>query len=498
MAAAGTVVGYFFALLVLVSALPLLFLLIRHWRRVYSANPTELFEVKLSKSAKEAMETRKFGVVQKRKSNSASKLLLHVKQSVSMMRDEITTTTDDAGQNKDPFTDLEADLLGAESAAANAVNATFSFRLALRDGHTYFGIKDLLLPKGMIHFFGKSMSLPPGLLEDFMLYACNNINPLPFLFSDKEHPTSLLSRYVVYCNSQVFSLTIYLLINKNYRIVIGFLLTPIILFCEFWLTRLIACPCLQNNNSDSVRDSATGGEKENKETCVIWGKRILRMVGGVLSLPLLLVFVCLLVVLAVGLANDTFHGRVLGRFVFDGIILPFLVKLVLVALSFCYKLHPHHVNVCGVNVFKINHWTELQFIEEDLNMHENLSAEQAKDRKDAHWKKSFGEASIFHLNCYYLRYNGLPTDSNYRIDVCHPSCYCARCCNAVSDVSNYPTRQLLPRDSHSRDTNVTVNEGGTAGDKKNTQKKSRGDDHGTASTMEVRLLEVGRGKDSEL
>jgi hypothetical protein len=413
------------------------------WRRKYSSKPNDYyFELKLAKSAKEAMETRKFGAEKKKTTNSARDVIMNVtKRSVSMLRDEETTTDE-----KSSSLDIES----ADGSSDSFDLALFSFHRALKDQHAYFGIKDVFIKGGIVRLFDKPiLSLPPGLFEDFVFYACNNINPLPFLFGDEEHPTSLLSRYVVYCNSQVFTLTIYLLVPKSSRMFVNFCLSPIVLFFEFWLNRLVACPCLQSgHNYDGGADVQQ--QKKGQETCEIWGKRMLRVVGGLLSLPLLLVMVTFLILLAYGLANNTIHGRLLGRFVFDGIILPFFIKVLMTSISFCYKLHPHHVNMCGVNVFKINHWTELQFIEEDISQHELLSVEEVKDKRRAHWIKSHGEASIFHMNCYCLRYIGLPIDPNYRIDVCHPSCYCARCCNAISelywkvpsDASQYPIRNL--------------------------------------------------------
>ena len=233
------------------------------------------------------------------------------------------------------------------------------------------------------------------------------------------------------------------------------------------------------------------------------------MIGGVLSLPLLLVMIMLLIVLSFGLANGNIHGRLLGRFVFDGILLPFFIKVFLVSFSFCYKLHPHHVNICGVNVFKINHWTELQFIEEDISHHHDLTAEEIEERRHAHWKKSYGEASIFHMNCYYLRYIGLPTDPNYRIDVCHPSCYCARCCNAISEMywsvpdhaSQYPLRKLqhkkLPSECCEEGEGSSVECTGYHHHKHCEEHSSNektsaagGDSHVCKNTMEERLIDV--------
>lgn len=433
MATAGRVVGFFFALLVLVSVLPLIFLLIRYWRRHYSSDPNAIFEAKLSRSALEAKEimetTRKL-----KKSGGMG-------QSSALSDDTPANEAQEWSEND--FGEKSTDDLTLKS-----------FKAALQDQHAYFGIKDLFFPAGHIPFlsriFGRQVCLPPGLLEDFTFYVCNNVNPLPFLFGDKENPTTLLTRYVVYCNSQVFTLVIYLIIDKDYRFMVEILMSPIVLLCEVWLTRMVSCPCLQ-------RSFAPGGG--SKETCEVWSKRLLRVVGGLLSLPLLLVMMTLLIILAIGLANETIQGGLLGRFVFDGIVLPFLIKLLLASASFLYPLHPHQVNMCGVNVFKINNWTEMQFVNEDLLAHHHLSEDLIKDKKEEHWKKSFGEASIFHMNCYCLRYIGLPADPSYRVDVCHPSCYCARCCNAISELywevpdeeSKYSRRKLqyqsAPKDS---------------------------------------------------
>lgn len=411
MANAGVVVGYIFALLTLVSALPLMLILVRIWRRQYSSKKDDLFELKLSRSAKNAMEKRRFGVLEKRRSNSTQQFLSDVQEGVSKMRGNSATALDKSV--------LVDDLV---------IDADFSLHIALRDQHAYFGIKDLFLAGGVVSMLGTSVTLPLGLVEDFLFYACNNLNPLPFAFSDDLNPSSLLSRYVVYCNSQIFALTVYLVINEDARIVVNIFLSPLVLLCEFWLSRLIACPCLQRSPGNTDKK-----EKDQVETYEVWAKRVLRVAGGVLSLPLLLLMIFLIVILAIGLANDTIKGELLGRFVLDGIILPFLMKLGVVFFSFCYPLHPHHVNVCGVNVFKVNHWTELQYHEEDMSSQGNLSAEEIKKQKVAHWQKSFGEASIFHMNCYCLRYIGLATDPHYRLDVCHPSCYFSRCCNAIGE-----------------------------------------------------------------
>jgi hypothetical protein len=227
--------------------------------------------------------------------------------------------------------------------------ATKYYRMSIRQGAVYWGIRDILVKNGMLSFFSIKLKLPPGLVEDFIFHVCNSINPLTLAFSDvKNDPNMLFTRFIIYCNAQAFALSLYLSItDPTTRLIIDFMLSPLILFFEKILILQLTCPCLIDINDDD-------DQKNQKLTM----KHVLRAMGGLLSIPLLGVLILLLIGIASELAHRNIDSLALLQFIWDGIIFAIILRIFLTSIKFWYFMKPTHVKVCNLTILRINYWTE--------------------------------------------------------------------------------------------------------------------------------------------
>lgn len=410
MAKDGSIAGYFFALLTVIGAIPLLFLCIRYYRQ---KKIKDRIENQLENHAIDYMiECRQHVIEQNLEEQKKS-----IKYQSQRLLSNISTSSLLTGFNQDHFEYL------------------------LRQQHTFWGINDFILKEGKVKFGDMQLlQLPSGLYEDFLYYVINNINPIAFLFSSEKHPQPMLSRFVSYTTAQTFILLIYLLIpSGTIRLILNYLFSPLILLVEHWLNLMLVCPCLPEipteSNPRPGDEDGTNTTTEDSKAPHLAQKaayHTIRMIGWFLAFPILFSLIVILISISILLSNETIEPNLLGMFVLDGIIIPFLIKLAIALVNYLWFLHPTHVRVCGITALRINSWTETQTQEYLMYQSSQWAEDKRNSDLESRKKANYSEVDIFHCACYCIQWRGHPLDSHYDLDVCQPSCFITRCCDGIS------------------------------------------------------------------
>jgi hypothetical protein len=227
----------------------------------------------------------------------------------------------------------------------------------------------------------------------------------------------MLGRFIVYTNSQAFSLLVYLFASKSNGIIVNILLIPLVLFCENWLRLLLVCPCLEDNNNEK------NGVKR-KRTIL---KVILRTFGGLLTLPLILVVVVFIYLSALLLEDNTLDRNLLGTFVYNGIIIPFLLKLFLATIPFWHFVSPVHICICNITILKVNLWFEGKRSDSDMKESLSLTTEEQLIKEKKLKDLIHSQFDIFYCALFGCRLSGYDNDPHYNFDICQWGCYYRRC-----------------------------------------------------------------------
>lgn len=412
MANDGKIVGYFFALLTVIGALPLILLCIRYYRHIKYSN--NRIEKQLETSAIDYMMEARQHVIEHNLEQQRNSLRHQSKQFLNENARKLTNSL-----LSEPDND--------------------HFKHLLRQQHTFWGIKDFILKEGKVWIGGHQLlQLPSGLCEDFLYYVQNNVNPITFLFASERHPQPMISRFVSYTTAQTFVLLLYLIVqDSTVRTILNYLFSPLTILIEYWLNLMLVCPCLPEIPQESMKptDSEDNNTTQASTTPHIAHKAIyhsLRIIGWFLAFPILFVLVTFLVLLSIMITNRDIEPNLLGMFILDGILIPFLIKLTLVLVDYLWFFHPTHVNVCSITVLTINSWTETQTNEYLMYQRSNWTDDQRKDDLNARKRATYSEVDIFHCTCNCIQFIGYHRDSHYSLNICEPSCYCTRCCDAIS------------------------------------------------------------------
>jgi hypothetical protein len=429
MARDGEAAGYFFALLTVIAALPGIFLISRFYLLHYATEKEKRIEIRLEKSAIKYMMEYRQALIQQNLEIQRNSLK---QQSKQFLKDNVKL-------------EITSSLMADQQAIADSEH----FVHLLRQQHTFWGIEDLILKEGKLKY-GETLLIqfPKGIFEDFLYYVINNVNPITFLFASEKHPQSMISRFVSYTTAQTFVLLIYLSVrNGTARTIIGYLFSPLTLLIEHWLNLMLVCPCLPEVPKEETYQQQypqevnplpidnNGGQVQQSKVPLIAHKAIyhtIRAFGWLLAFPILFVLIFILVDLAVLLANHTIEHHLLGMFVVDGILIPFLLKLLLVSVNYFWFIHPTHLVVCCIKVLTINSWTESQTSEYILHQSSISTDEELNKEEKARKKASYSEIDLCHCNCQCIQCTGYHRDGHYSLNICHPSCYITRCCDGIS------------------------------------------------------------------
>jgi hypothetical protein len=412
MADGGTVFGYFVALLVLICGVPIVAICIRFARRKFY-DKNDLIEVKLAASAKQFITEGREHIVLDYAETSRNSL------SSKAMRQLSNQKLDD---NKPVSQLTEA-----------------YYQHALQNSNVYWGITDMLFPNGKVGWF----QFPPGMAEDFVFYIFNVVNPLAFVFADENHPESIAARFVVFCTAQSFTLMLYVIYPAGIvKTIIEFLLAPIIVAVEYFLTITLLCPCLRQQDDIEDDEAETTGNNQERPKSVVsddvkrkGGIYLLRSLGALIAFPLIFIMVFMLVVIAIAFANTPSESIILAQFLWDGILFTFLLKMLKASINYWSFLTPLHVNICCLpSLFAVNSWSEVRLWERDVLQMSGLSKEERLDALAQHHQVRVSQADFLHCSCHGLKYAGVKTDTHHTLDVCAPACYCSRCCDAIVGV----------------------------------------------------------------
>jgi hypothetical protein len=421
MASAGDAAGYFFALLTVIGALPLIFLISRYYRLHFASGKEKRIDVQLENSAIKYMVEYRQALIQQNLENQRNSFRHQSKQ---FLKENVK---------------LSSSLLLDQQSAADSDH----FEDLLRQQHTFWGIEDLFLKEGKLNY-GETLlfQFPKGIFEDFLYYVFNNVNPLTFLFASEKHPQPMLSRFVSYTTAQTFVLLLYLLIpDPTMRSILEYLFSPLTLLIEHWLNLMLVCPCLpevpketdQQRNELEEEDSApTATKRSNNKIAHKAIYHTIRAFGWFLAFPILLLLIFILIAIAMLLANHSIEHHLLGMFVVDGILIPFLLKLAFVSVDYLWFIHPTHLVVCCFQILSINNWTESQTKEYLLHQSSMATEEELNEEEKARKKASYSEIDLFHCACQCLQCTGYHQDGHYSLLICYPSCYISRCCDAIS------------------------------------------------------------------
>lgn len=426
----GEVVGFFIALLVLVAAIPSILVVIGWLRWKYSYDTFDKF---LAREAKHSVEEGRADIFnfinQEREENSSfssSKLSRSAKELAGLVKSSSATYIDDS------------ELYPIIKEKKNPVE---HYQRALREGYAHYGIKDFYAKKGILTCtcFGAcketpfTKTLPIGLFEDFLFYICNNVDPLPLAFGDKLHPEGTFAKYVSFTLSKAFALFIYFYTGGATSVTI--LLTPVVLIFDIAFRYLLVCPCLQDKDSEDETKDLTEEESQRRPTtcCCSTTKDkkwlvlqiCLRTIGVFLAFPFLLAMITLLVLTSIVLTKvDSTTKLALAKFIWFGIIFPFLLKLAFSAFLFAYFIYPFHVNICGFNVLNTNRWIEDQIEDKRVKKSLLLSKEERLQRQEVRRDKMYGIGDLYVFNCRCFAFRGLPDDSHNTLEICRPYCLC--------------------------------------------------------------------------
>ena len=429
MADGGEVFGYFIALIVLICAIPTIALAIG-WNRRRGSSIDDLIEIKLEKSAKRFITSRRDHIVASFLEESRYSFKAKVSGLTNQVLEKQTTPP--------PAVDSE-------------VATKAYFRHGLEQAHTYWGIEDFVFPNGRIGCF----NAPVGLGEDYLFYIFNNVNPLAFVFSSPEHPEKPLARFVVYCTAQAFVLLLYCLLPSFMQIIVGYIVAPIILIVEYWLQYMLLCPCLQGDDLEtevtlSDQSSDTIISDKAKTHAKKGGIIFLRTIGAFMALPVLLGLIFMLVVIAITLVRSGRDHNRLALFLWDGILFPFILNLLKSSANYWWFCVPTHINICAINIFAINSWGETKMWEEDMLELRDRTRDERLDVLSQRRKARYSSADFLHMSCHCLQFSGLDTDTHYDFNVCAPSCYCGRCCDACHDYYWEEANEFSIKDSRRR------------------------------------------------
>jgi hypothetical protein len=422
MAHDGDAAGYFFALLTVIGALPSIFLIFRYYRLSYAtAEKEKRIDIQFEKSAMNYMIEYRQDLLQK---NLESQRNSFRHQSKQFLKDNVKLG-------------ITASLLSADQPSAADSD---HFQHLLRQQQTFWGIEDLILKEGELKY-GETVlfQFPKGIFEDFLFYIFNKVNPLPFLFASEKHPQPMLSRFVSYTTAQTFVLLLYFMIrDSTMRTILGYLFSPLTLFVEYWLNLMLVCPCLpeetnqQSNQEDDPNPDENKGQSKSSRHAHKAIYHTIRAFGWFLAFPFLFFLIIILVAIALLLADHSVEHHLLGMFVADGIIYPFLLNIALASVNYFWFIHPTHLVVCGFRILTINSWTESQTNEYLLHHSSILTDEELNEEENARKKASYSEIDLCHCTCHCLQCTGYHRDSHYSLNICQPSCYISRCCDGLS------------------------------------------------------------------
>jgi hypothetical protein len=426
----GDIAGYFFALLTVIGLFPLLLLCYRSYRHHF----------------------QKKGRLEQQLEISAHKYMMKNRQQLIQLN--LETQRASLKHQSKQFLKQNASSKLTNSLLEETDSDHDHFEFLLRQKHTFWGIEDLMIKEGKLKS-GECLifQFPPGLCEDFTFYIFNNLNPLTFLFASEKNPQPMISRFVSYTTAQTFILLLYLIIeDSTMRMILDYLFSPLTLLVEYWLNLMLVCPCLPEVPKDQDQqaeaeaeegevEAEEGGAQSSEKTqkrnnsSHLAHKTIyhtLRVLGWFLAFPILAILITLLVLLATLLAQHAIESHLLGKFILDGILIPFLLKLVLSLFHYFWFLHPIHFVLCNFTVMTINSWTESQSNEYLLHQSSILSEQQIREEYEIRKKASYSEIDLCHCSCHCIQWTGYSRDTHYTVNICQPSCYWMRCCDAIS------------------------------------------------------------------
>jgi hypothetical protein len=425
--ATGDVVGYFFALLTVIGAFPFILLCTRVYRH----------------------RTQPKGRLEQQLEISAHKYMVENRQ--QLMKLNLENQTNSFKHQSKQFLKENVSKLSNSLISENETDHDH-FEFLLRQQHTFWGIEDIILKEGKLKYDNQLLLIqfPKGLIEDFIFYIFNNLNPLTFLFASEKNPQPMISRFVSYTTAQTFILLLYLMIqDPTLRMILNYLFSPLTLLIEYWLNLMLLCPCLPEvPTEEGGEGEGEGGEVEEEMEVtpnVFEGPKdthlahktiyhTLRFLGWLLAFPILILLIITLVVIATLLAQHTIESHLLGNFILDGIIIPFLLKIILSLLHYLWFLPPTHLVLCCSTVLTINTWIESQTNEYLLHHTSSnllISQEEILEEYDKRKKASYSEIDLCHCSCYCFQWTGYSRDSHYTVNICHPSCYWTRCCDVI-------------------------------------------------------------------
>ena len=423
MAQDGDAAGYFFALLTVIGAIPSLFLISRFYTLHYTPpeQKKQRIPIRFEASAMKYMIEYRQDLIQQNLERQQSSFK---NQSKQFLKENVKLELASSLMTEDQPSIADSD----------------HFIHLLRQQHTFWGIEDLLLKDGQWKYRETLLlKFPKGIFEDFLFYLFNNVNPLAFFFASEKHPQPMFSRFISYTTAQTFVLFLYLTIpDPTIRTVLEYLFSPLTLLVEYWLNLMLVCPCLPEvpEEPDQQEDdpSSTNNEGKSKSSRLAHKAtyHTIRAFGWFLAFPILLSLIIILVSLASLLANNTIERHLLGKFVLDGIIVPFLLKVVFVSVNYFWFIHPTHIVVCGIQILTINSWTESQTNEYLLHHSSVLTDEELNEEQKAREKATYSEIDLCHCTCHCIQCTGYHRESHYSINICYPSCYIKRCCDALS------------------------------------------------------------------
>jgi hypothetical protein len=396
----GTGFGFFLALVVLITGLPTILWISGMYRR---KNYPYRFEARLGEAALKCTTERRRAYVLQQVQEMDSSIR---SRSVRLIR-KLNSDSDASISEDDKF---EERILRV-------------FKADILDGCPYWGIGDILLPEGRVVSRGDiSIITKPSLMEDFVFTACNTVNPLPLMLGDSNNPESNFSRFVVYCTAQAFALILFLVYHETYT-AMSYLWSPIVVLCEHWLRLTLFCPCLSDDPLQSAEGDTADSKHKAKRWSVLAMRHSLRIVGGLLALPMMLIFLFLLIAIAIILTRHQVNPVYLASFLWDGILFPFLIKLILLSMKYCTFVHPTFVKVCGFTILEINRWTQSALSDTRLNYLSELPEEERFLEEDKEKKRLHNSVDLCHSTCYCIRCSELTDQHHNTVDCLHPSFY---------------------------------------------------------------------------